>query len=177
MINAVDMVNCALVCPAGMTTELGMLSKLDGVAESTTVSPPTGAGAEIVTVPVAWLILCNCVAVDERVINLGPAVTLSVAVKLWGDFDAVMLTLVATFTAVVFTVKLAEVCPEGTVTEAGILATFEFSESETTNPLAGAVPLSVTVPTEVPPPRTVVGESDKPVNVTGGGGAAWVRAR
>lgn len=53
--------------------------------------------------------------------------------------------------------NVAEVAPAGTVTEAGKVATVLLEESVTEVPPVGAGPLSVTVPTEDPPPRTVDG--------------------
>ena len=56
--------------------------------------------------------------------------------------------------------KLAEILPEGMVTLAGTLARVELLlDRFTSNPPAGAVALSVTVPIDVAPPMTVVGLS------------------
>jgi len=57
-------------------------------------------------------------------------------------------------------VKVADVAPAGTVTEAGTCASADELASDTTNPPAGAGPVRVTVPVEEVPPVTVVGLSD-----------------
>ena len=58
----------------------------------------------------------------------------------------------------VVTVNVALVAPEGTVTEAGTVATeVLLLASVTTAPPAGAFPLSDTVPRELAPPVTLVG--------------------
>jgi len=62
------------------------------------------------------------------------------------------------FTARVVTVNVAVVAPATTVTLAGtVAAAVLLLDSVTTAPPAGAAPLSVTVPVEVPPPVTDVG--------------------
>ncbi len=60
-------------------------------------------------------------------------------------------------TAVVVIVNVALVLPAGTTTLAGTLAAFELSLSDTIAPLLGATLVSVTVPWEEDPPRTLVG--------------------
>ena len=69
-----------------------------------------------------------------------------------------MVTEVEVATAVVVTVKVAEVAPPGTITLAGTVATdVLLLERVTTAPPPGAGPLKVTVPVEGLPPATLVG--------------------
>lgn len=75
--------------------------------------------------------------------------------------EAVMFAEVEEFTPLVVTAKVAEVNPDGTVTEAGTMAAEEPEERETTSPEGPAPPDKVTLPVAVAPPTTEVG-----VNVT-----------
>ncbi len=73
-------------------------------------------------------------------------------------YDALMLTMVFLFTAVVATLNVAELAPAGTLTFAGTIAFVGLLlVSVTTKPPVGAAWVKVTVPTEFDPPTTVVG--------------------
>jgi hypothetical protein len=83
-------------------------------------------------------------------------------------YVAVMLTTVVWLTGTVVTAKLADDAPERTVTLDGGLATPGLLlESATEIPPAGAGPLSVTVPVELWPPVTVVGDKDRDLSAGG----------
>ena len=60
-------------------------------------------------------------------------------------------------TTTVFTLKLAESFPAGTVTVAGSVESDVLLASFTASPPEGASPLRVTVPMEDAPPTTLVG--------------------
>lgn len=60
---------------------------------------------------------------------------------------------------------MPDVEPEGTVTVAGTVALELFDVRATAIPPVGAGPLMVTVPVELEPPVTVVGERVMPVTV------------
>ena len=68
-----------------------------------------------------------------------------------------MVAIVDDDTAEVETVKVADVLPAATVTEAGTVAEAEFELRETVAPPVGATAVKVMVPWEVEPPVTVVG--------------------
>jgi len=72
--------------------------------------------------------------------------------------DAEMVTTIFRLTVVVAILKAVVVLPVGTVTVEGTAALPELLlDKFTTKPLVGAGAVSVTVPTEPLPPRTVVG--------------------
>ena len=86
-----------------------------------------------------------------------PAVTVRLADVVVSK-NAVMVTDVLFPTANVVTVKLAEVCPPGTLTMPGTLATEKLLVARVTEiPPAGAGALKNTVPVALIPPRTLVG--------------------
>jgi hypothetical protein len=79
-----------------------------------------------------------------------------------------MVTGVSLATGLVDTVNVAVVSPAATVTLAGSVATVGLLlASVTTAPLAGAGPLSVTVPFDEVPPVTVVGLRLTPLGAGG----------
>ena len=87
--------------------------------------------------------------------------------------EAEIVTEVETSTAEVLTVNVALLAPAGTVTLGGTLPAPLLLASATCAPLAGAGPLSVSVPVEdCTPPITLVGFSESEERVGGGGGAA-----
>ena len=87
----------------------------------------------------------------------GPAVTVRLA-EVVVSKNAVMVTDVLFATANVVTVKLAEVCPPGTLTMPGTVAAAALLvESVTEIPPAGAGALRNTVPVALVPPLTLAG--------------------
>jgi hypothetical protein len=86
-----------------------------------------------------------------------PAVTVRLAETVVSK-NAVMVTDVLLPTAKVVTVKLAEVCPPGTLTMPGTVATPRLLVASVTEiPPVGAGALRNTVPVALVPPRTLVG--------------------
>ena len=86
-----------------------------------------------------------------------PAVTVRLA-EVVVSKNAVMVTDVLFDTANVVTVKLAEVCPPGTLTMPGTVATARLLVASVTEiPPSGAGELRNTVPVAFVPPRTLVG--------------------
>jgi len=70
---------------------------------------------------------------------------------------AVIVAVVVDLTALVLTMKVAEVLPAGMVTVLESVADVELLKSETVVPPAGAIDEIVTVPVLVLPPLTLVG--------------------
>jgi hypothetical protein len=84
----------------------------------------------------------------------------------------VTVTVVLEETGDVFTEKLAEVCPPGTLTTPGAVATELLVASVTLIPPAGAGALKITAPVEAAPPGTLVGLSSTDCNSGGAFGSA-----
>lgn len=80
---------------------------------------------------------------------------------------AVIVAVMFFVTVVVVTVKVAEVAPAGTVTDAGTCAEVLLLAKVTTNPAGPALPVRVTVPVEESPPFTVVGLRVKLLKLAG----------
>ena len=72
---------------------------------------------------------------------------------------AVMTTLTCAPVGLVRTVNVTELCPAGTVTDAGTVTEGSLDVSVITIPPAGAVPIRVTVPVTITPPITELGET------------------
>lgn len=158
-------VNVAVVVPAGTVTDPGTvtLALLDA---SVTTSPLGPAGASKVTVPVVEL--PPITAPGDRVIVEIPAsvmVRLAVCVLLarLAEIEAT----VVPDTATVVIVKVVDVAPPAIVTVPGRVALVEFEVRLMVTPPVGAALVRVTVPVEVPPPRTEFG--DKVTDAMDGG--------
>jgi hypothetical protein len=170
-------VNDALLSPAGMNTLLGTLAA-PLLLERMTCTPPAGAGALNVTVP-----LEDCkppttlvgFSVSEVSVGAGGGTgcTVSEAVRLTPPYAPEMVTAVDAATALVLTVNVALVAPAATVTLAGTRATVVLLlESATCAPPVGAGRLNVTAPVDAFPPTTLVGfnasdDNDRDVVVLG----------
>ena len=113
-------VKVAEVLPAGMVIVVGTVAE-DPVAERAMASPPVGAPILIVTVPM--LVLPPTTDVGLSVTDLtvgGVSVTVVVPEMLFNL--AVKVTEVSVETAIVFTVKVADIWPDATVAVAGTVA-------------------------------------------------------
>ncbi len=161
-------VNVAFVAPDGIITVGGTVAALFELFRSTT-APAAGAGPLRVTEPVTAV-------GDPPTTTLGDTETLcsamgwifSVAVCEVLPNVAVIVADVAADTAEVVIVKFADVAPAGTVTLVGATALELLDDKVTTVPPLVAAPLNLTVPVDVPPPPTEVGDRLKPVNVMAG---------
>jgi hypothetical protein len=172
-------VKIALVAPAPMMTFAGTAPTAALLLERDTATPPVGAGALSVTVPVEGVPPVTLMGFRVSEVSTAPpwgaGVTVSEAVC-WAPpaSDAEIVTVVELATALVATWNVAIVFPADTVTLAGTDATdVLLLMRETTTPPLGATPLRVTLPVEELPPFTLVGfnvSEDSAAELGGGGG-------
>jgi len=147
----------AAVFPAGTVRLAGTVATAVLLLESETIAPPVGAAPDKVTV--ACEVFPPTTVVGLSVIDEsegGGGTPFFVTVRL-ADLEAVpiravMVTTVSWVTGVVVTMKLAEVCPAGTVTIPGGTATTLLVARVAVMPPAGAGLLRSTVPVELVPP-------------------------
>jgi len=111
---------------------------------------------------------------DERVEVGANTVTFRVAVRVAPPSDPVSVTCLSAVTAVVVTLNVAVVAPDGTMTLGGTVAVGSELTRPTRVPPAGAAALKVTVPVAVPPPWTLVGATLTEVSVTEAAGARTI---
>lgn len=153
----------ALVAPAGTVTLAGTVAATEST-ESDTTAPPAGAAPLNVTVPVEPLPATTLVGLSDTAESVGPVApaALSVSVALFVTFwyDAEMETVVVAVTCAVLTVNVARVCPAGTTTLFGTVAsTVLLLASVTTALPVGAADCNVTVAVDDVPPVTAFGLS------------------
>src|SRR4051812_22509594 len=161
-VDLVVTVKLAKVAPAGMVTVTGTVAKVV-LLESETTEPPVGAGLAMLTVPVEFVPPLTVEGLSETEDRVG-----AVTVRIADLAPAVMVAVVLVVTGVVVMVKVPTDDPGGMVRLAGSWATdVLFELRDTTNPFEGATPLRVTVPKEVDPPATNVG--DRLTELTCGG--------
>jgi hypothetical protein len=150
-------VNVAVVAPAETVTLAGTVAEPLSL-ERLTTAPPTAAGLLNVTVPVEDVPPMTLVGLSDTDNNVGAVIVRdAVCVPL---NPALIVAVALLFTAVVFTVNVADVPPAATVTLAGTVAEALSLAKVTDAPPVGATPFNVTVPVEEVPPVTVVGLND-----------------
>ena len=146
----------AIVEPAGTVTNAGTVAAAGFELTRYTASPPAGAAASMVTVPVETPPPTTVVGLRLRLFGLrAVAVRTPVVVT---PVEAAVTTVSTSFetTAVVAT-NVTVLVPAATVTDTGTDTTEEDVVSETAVLPAGAGPLSVRVPVADPPPATEPG--------------------
>lgn len=150
-------VNVPCVAPAATVTEDGTVATLVLLLLKLTAVPPVGAATVSVTVPVEFVPRRTVVGFRVSDCTLGTTVTVNGAETVTPRV-AEMLTIVCEVTALVFTVKVALVLSQDTVTLAGTVATpVLLLDRVTVVPENGAEEEIVTVPVTVFPPPMVVG--------------------
>jgi hypothetical protein len=147
-------VNATDVAPEGTVTDVGTVAVVTLELERKTKTPPAGAAAEIVTVPVEGFPPTTVAGASARPVGRG-AVAVSVALAEEVPTVAEMTVPTSFPTATVVAVNVAVEAAASTVTDAGIVTTAVADDDKvTTVPPTGAGPLRVTVPVDVWPPVT-----------------------
>ena len=95
----------------------------------------------------------------KDILRVVPVPTVKVVERVTPANTAETVAVVDWLTASVFTVKVAEVCPARTVTEAGTVTETVLDVNVTIDPLAGAGAARVIVPVALLPPITEVGKT------------------
>jgi len=164
-------VKVAEVCPCATVTVAGTLAADVLELESAIAMPPLPAADVSVTVPVAIPPLAMVEEFTERLLRAGGGgLTVTPKVLLTLEYEAVKVTDVAELTVPAVTVKVAEVWPWATVTEAGTLAAELLElESDTAMPPLPAADVSMTVPVAVPPLAILLELTDRLLSAGGGG--------
>jgi hypothetical protein len=155
----VDIAKLALVPPAATVTEVGVVA-LGSLDPSATTQPPVGAGPLNVIVPVDGLPPVTDVGLRDTVTGTGGAI-LRFAVTVAFCALAVIVAVAVADTADVVIEKVAVVDPAETETVAGTTARGLLDERLTTAPPAGAGRARVTVPVDVVPPGTGLGDAER----------------
>jgi len=158
-------VNVPVDEPAATVTEAGTVT-FDQLDDKLTVTPPVGAGPARVTVPVDEEPPRTAVGDRARLTKVSGLID-KVAVCEAAPLVAVIVADVDVVTLVVLTVNVAVVAPAATTTVAGTVAFELLDERLTVVPLGPACPLNVTVPVDVLPPITDVGERARPDSPAG----------
>lgn len=156
-VTVVPTVKVAVVAPAATVTVAGFGSVAMTLLEvRLTTWPPVGAGPLRVTVAVDEFPERTDVGFNATLLTVG-GLTVKVAVCGEVPVVAVIVSDFAAGTATVVTVKVVEVVPAGTETDARTVAEASLDVRLTVMPPVGAGPLSVIVPVEEVPPVTVAG--------------------
>ncbi|HWB99179.1 MAG TPA: hypothetical protein VG672_20865 [Bryobacteraceae bacterium] len=138
-------VKVAELAPAATVTEAGVVSRLL-LSDSVTVEPPDGAAALSLTVQVLEAREARLVGLQLRLESTTLEVcSVIVAVRELLPSVAVTVADWALLMVPAVTVKVAELAPAATVTEAGVVSRLLLSDRVTAEPPEGAAALSVTV--------------------------------
>ena len=149
-----------LVFPAAIVTLAGSVATAVFLLESATTAPPEGAAPDKVTVACEVFpptTVAGLSVIDESEAEPPFLVTVKLAEVDAAPTKAVIVTRVSLVTADVGMGKLAEICPAGTITIGGGLATRLLVDNVAVIPPAGAALLTKTVPVALVPPGTLAG--------------------
>ena len=120
-------VNCALVAPSTIVTVAGTPA-FELLLESATVTPPTGAADDSVTVPLLDVPPGTDTGRTVRPVNCG-AVTVRLPVAVLAPMVPVMVAVEFAATDIVSALKVTSVAPAGTVIVAGTVTNALLLES------------------------------------------------
>jgi hypothetical protein len=152
-------------CPAGMVTVAGTVTEADGLKRMTK-APFGPAGPFRVAVPTELNPPVTGVGLNVR-LTIASGHTVKVALSELPFKLTVRVTGTLTGVVEVVTENVTEFVPGSTVTVAGGVAKLLSDVSVRTNPLLGALPLSVTVAVQTVPPPGFVGVTVKEVSDAG----------
>lgn len=139
-------VNVAVEAPAGTSTDAGAVSAAGTLLATVTAAPPTGAGAEIVTVQFVVAGPVRVVAAHARELTVVAGVTVTDTDVALPFKPAVNIGVMLLVTGPAAAVNVAEVAEAGTCTDAGTLkAELRLLTTMTLRPPAGAALETVTV--------------------------------
>ena len=155
----VGILNVTVVAPAATVTVAGTVALALSEVKATD-RPPVGAGPLMVTVATEGVPPATDVGFSET-----PLRTAELTVRAAEAVPALIVAVFDAVTGTVVTVKVVDVEPAGTVTEAGTVAEASVELVATVSPPVGAGPAMVTVAVDNVPPVTVVGFSVRPVTV------------
>lgn len=164
------MENVTLVDPAGAVTEVGTLMETAFVKWMEMFNPLAGAAADRVILQVADACAVSSVELQVNPVRVtgGGGVSISVKFREVPFRVAASTTLVFTLTADALAVKLTELKPAGTRTDAGmVMPDPETSAVATVKPPDGAGADKATVHAADPGVVTVAGAHARPVTVYG----------
>lgn len=156
---AVEIMNVAEVAPCGTVTDAGT-EALVLLTDNWITEPPTGAGADKVTVPVIDAPPTTEYGETDRFSSVA-WLMVSVAELVCEATFAVIVEVIGAPTLNVVIVKLAEVAPAAIITDEGNDAYPLLALSATITPPVGAGEPMVTVPVTEVPPITELGERER----------------
>jgi hypothetical protein len=159
------MAKAAVVFPAGIVMLTGAMA--DGLLlEIKILSPPEGASELNVTVPVVDSPRFANSGFKVKEISTGGFMVI-VENTAAPPAIAFIVARVCVLTAVVCTLNVAVELPAGTVIDDGGVAEIELLDRITARPFVPAIPFSVIVPLEKPPPKSAAGLIEIELSATG----------
>jgi len=164
VIVVVDTENVPVVAVAATVIDAGTV-RVALLFVRVTLAPPVGAGWVSVTVQVLDEFWPRLLGLHDRLETCTEATRLTVVLAELLLYVAVMVALELLLTVPVVTLKVAELAPAATVTDAGTVKVELLFDSETLAPPVGALPLRCTVHVELPELPKLDGVQDSELTV------------